>query len=211
MWTSGGLLVVSDTITSNVRRNRDYCVGQVFLLVAQLPPMNNSCQPSYGPYKIVVILQLFVHDRLCTCQLHAPLPVAWGWVGKMQGFGLLLVLQLPPQGGAVDDAIYPAGEMKRHPLVGVVDQTPWSIRVEACISEVQETLYSAVSELASIQDQALLDCYCGGVSPEDISQLSESSNEPDSEEDSPVSPKSDNITLPDDQNLLYPLQESEFN
>ena len=31
-----------DVITSRVRRNRDYCVGQVFLSVAQPPPMNNS-------------------------------------------------------------------------------------------------------------------------------------------------------------------------
>ena len=32
-----------DVITSKVRRNRDYCVGQVFLLVVYMPTMNYSC------------------------------------------------------------------------------------------------------------------------------------------------------------------------
>ena len=32
-----------DVITSKVRRNRDYCVGQVFLSVVYMPTMNYSC------------------------------------------------------------------------------------------------------------------------------------------------------------------------
>ena len=32
-----------DVITSKVRRNRDYCVDQVFLSVVYMPTMNYSC------------------------------------------------------------------------------------------------------------------------------------------------------------------------
>ena len=59
-----------------------------------------------------------------------------------------------------------------------------SAHVEACISEAQEI--KSVSKLAILQDQAILDCYCGGTSPEPLPAcLSESDTESDAgEEDS---------------------------
>lgn len=57
-----------------------------------------------------------------------------------------------------------------------------SAHVEACISEAED-IKSVVSELATLQDQAILDCYCGGVSPEEPPHFSESSGESDSAEE----------------------------
>ena len=59
--------------------------------------------------------------------------------------------------------------------------------MEACISEAQE-IKSAVSELAILQDQAILDCYCGGTSPEPLPAcLSESDTEFESGEEENLS------------------------
>ena len=58
----------------------------------------------------------------------------------------------------------------------------------ACISEAKE-IKSAISELAMLQDQAILDCYCGGASPEpeQLACLSESDTESDIAEEESLS------------------------
>lgn len=92
-----------------------------------------------------------------------------------------------------------------------------SAHVEACISEAED-IKSVVSELATLQDQAILDCYCGGVSPEEPPHFSESSGESDSaEEESFSSCESDGGSVssvkevPDQQTLLHILRDCEYN
>ena len=73
-------------------------------------------------------------------------------------------------------------QTKAHRQFGLENMYERSAHVEACISEAKD-IKPVVSELATLQDQAILDCYCGGVSPEEPPHFSESSGESDSAEE----------------------------
>ena len=110
-------------------------------------------------------------------------------------------------------------QTKARQQFGLQNMYERSAHVEACISEAKE-IKSAVSELAMLQDQAILDCYCGGSSPEPLACLSESDTESDAtEEENLCSCESDcesycislMIELPNEQALLHLLCECEYN
>ena len=105
-------------------------------------------------------------------------------------------------------------QTKARQRFGLENMYERSAHVEACISEANE-IKSAVSELAMQQDQAILDCYCGGALPEPLPCLSESDSESDgAEEDNLSSCESDCESvreIPDEQVLLRLLRECEYN
>ena len=108
-------------------------------------------------------------------------------------------------------------QTKARQQFGMENMYERSAHVEACISEAKE-IKSAISELAILQDLAILDCYCGGTSPGPLPCLSESDTESDTaEEENLSSCESDCDSsgsvkqLPDEQTLLHLLCECEYN
>lgn len=114
-------------------------------------------------------------------------------------------------------AVYKASgvtQTKARQQFGLENMYERSAHVEACVSEAKQ-IQTMVSELAALQDQAILNCYCGGLPPEEVYCTSDSSGESDADEELPMTPCELNSCLENDvlptQVLLQLLLEPEYN